>query len=343
MRDIWAIRHCEPVKGGAGICLGHAGDPPLSPAGLEQARALGSRFSDIALDGVYASPLLRSGQTAACIGDYQVIPDLIEQDYGEWDGLEWSAIKERYADLYAARGLDNSLVPPGAETSDEAASRYERALLATQGDCAAVVHKGALSALLCRLLDVSPTRAWMLGIPYGAPVLIREHEGRLSAFPSEADVGRLFERCETPDHVARHCRAVADLAREIAQDLADCGVSVSPALAYSAALVHDIARTQKNHPSRGAQILAHEGYPFLAAIVGKHHDAQQSIEPLDEAAIVFFADKLVCETDRVSLEERFARSELKCKTQEAREKHAAVKAAAERIGDELFRITGKRC
>lgn len=180
MRTIWAVRHCEPVKGEESVCLGQNGDPPLSPEGLAHARRLGERFAGCELDNVYASPLLRSRQTAACIGAYHVIPDLVEQDMGEWDGLPWSAIKERFPELYAARESDNSLVPPGAEACGEAAGRYERALLATQGNCVAVVHKGALSALLCRLLDAEPARLWEISVPYGCCVQLAESEGRLS-------------------------------------------------------------------------------------------------------------------------------------------------------------------
>ena len=179
MRDIWLIRHCEPVKGQVGICLGRKDDPPLSEAGLAHARELGTHFADCKLDNVYCSPLLRSRQTAECIGDCQVASELIEQDYGAWDGMAWSDIKERYPELYAARARDNSLVPPDAETCGEAALRYEHALLATQGNCAAVVHKGALGALLCRLLDIDPAELWTLDIPYGCCILLHEHEGHL--------------------------------------------------------------------------------------------------------------------------------------------------------------------
>lgn len=186
MRTIWAIRHCEPVKGEVSVCLGRKGDPPLSSEGLARARELGERFAGIALDNVYSSPLLRNLQTAARIGDYQVMEDLIEQDLGVWDGLPWASIKERFPELYAAREDDNSLVPPDAETCEEAAERYERALLATEGNCVVVVHKGALSALLCRLLDRDPVRLWELGIPYGGCVVLTEHEGHLSVQPDRA-------------------------------------------------------------------------------------------------------------------------------------------------------------
>jgi len=180
MRDIWVIRHCEPAKGAISVCLGRKNDPPLSEVGLAHARELGERFAAVKLHNVYCSPLLRSRQTAGCIGDPQVMPELIEQDYGVWDGMAWSDIKEHFPELYVARAHDNSLVPPDAETCVVAADRYVRALLATQGDCAVVAHKGALGALLCRLLDVDPAEMWTLDLPYGCCILLHEHEGRLA-------------------------------------------------------------------------------------------------------------------------------------------------------------------
>ena len=114
--------------------------------------------------------------------------ELSEQDMGEWDGLEWTVIKERFPDLYWARGCDNSLVPPEAETCEEAADRYERALLATQGNCVVVVHGGAFSALLCRLLDANPANLWELGIPHGGCVRMVEHDGHLSVMERDASI-----------------------------------------------------------------------------------------------------------------------------------------------------------
>lgn len=341
-RGIWVVRHCEPVKGGAGVCLGRRSDPPLSEAGMAHARELAERFDSADLDQVHCSPLLRSIQTAACLGEHQVVPDLTEQDHGSWDGMAWPDIKERFPELYAARADDNSLVPPDAEPCDAAADRYERALLATQGDCLAVVHKGALSALLCRLLDVSPKRMWRIAVPYGCCMLLKERNGRLDALPSEEEAASLFEQCGTPERVILHCRAVAELACEIAGDLSSCGVDVSQKLVHAAAMLHDIARTQPDHPACGARFLERRGYPHVAAIVAGHHDACQEVQPLDEAAVVFLADKLVCGTERVSIEERFARSAQACKTEEARAKHAALLATAERIAGEVLRVTGKR-
>ncbi len=44
-------------------------DPPLSPAGQEQARRLGDRFRTQTVHRLYCSPMVRARQTAACVSD----------------------------------------------------------------------------------------------------------------------------------------------------------------------------------------------------------------------------------------------------------------------------------
>ena len=54
---------------------------------------------------------------------------------------------------------------------------------------------------------------------------------------------------------------------------------------------------------------------------------------LDEAAIVFLADKLIQETQRVTIEKRFADSMSKCKSPEARKAHEQQLEQARKLQD----------
>lgn len=65
-------------------------DIPLTPNGAEQARALGQRIAAIRFDKAWTSPLIRAQKTAeiALSGmTAEVDPDLVEWDYGAYDGL----------------------------------------------------------------------------------------------------------------------------------------------------------------------------------------------------------------------------------------------------------------
>ena len=68
-------------------------DLPLTERGLEQARALALEAEKCNLDIIIASPMLRAQQTAQAVAErcgLNVLTDerLIEQDYGECEGLD---------------------------------------------------------------------------------------------------------------------------------------------------------------------------------------------------------------------------------------------------------------
>src|SRR5438034_11161678 len=81
---------------------GHA-DPPLNDSGREQARALARELAADPPSAVYTSDLSRSHETAAIVAAELGLPvtadaRLREVDVGEWSGLLWSEIAERYPD-----------------------------------------------------------------------------------------------------------------------------------------------------------------------------------------------------------------------------------------------------
>lgn len=71
-------------------------------------------------------------------------------------------------------------------------------------------------------------------------------------------------------------------------------------LVRSGALLHDIARLQRHHTKTGAELFLQLGYPEISQIISQHHGLLET--KLDEAAIVFLADKLIQETQRVTIE-----------------------------------------
>ena len=61
------------------------------------------------------------------------------------------------------------------------------------------------------------------------------------------------------------------------------------------------------------------GYTEISQIISQHHGLQKTL--LNEAAIVFLSDKLIQETERVTIEKRFAESLCKCNSPEALKSH----------------------
>jgi hypothetical protein len=114
----------------------------------------------------------------------------------------------------------------------------------------------------------------------------------------------LLKREDVPAAIGAHGRTVADVALRIGSALIEAGCSLDLPLIRAAALVHDIARHEKDHAARGGEMLRALGMPRMAEIVEAHMD----LPPYDrtgEAEVVFLADKLVREDRFVGLNTRF--------------------------------------
>ena len=129
----------------------------------------------------------------------------------------------------------------------------------------------------------------------------------------------LRDAVSLPPHVQVHSDAVTELACHLCDELEAHGHHFDQKLIRSGALLHDIARLQKHHTRTGGDLFLQLGYPEIAQIISQHHELKET--KLDEAAIVFLADKLIEETQRVSIEKRFADNLHKCKTPEALRSH----------------------
>jgi hypothetical protein len=110
----------------------------------------------------------------------------------------------------------------------------------------------------------------------------------------------------TPEPVQAHCLAVAGVAETLGRALVDAGAHLDLALLAAAARLHDIRRGEPDHAEAGAELLRRQGFPAVADLVARHMDlAPREGRPVNEAEILFLADKLVEGDRRVTLEDRF--------------------------------------
>ncbi len=127
--------------------------------------------------------------------------------------------------------------------------------------------------------------------------------------PTEEECRVLMTRvAAVPEPVWRHCRAVAEVALALAAGANRGGAGLDLDLVRAAGLVHDIAKRRAEHAAAGAELLAALDYPRVAYAVGVHMDIETDPEqPLDEAQLVFLADKLIQGDRLAGLDERLAR------------------------------------
>jgi probable phosphoglycerate mutase len=130
------VRHGETALNAQGRYTGR-GEVPLSAAGRAQAEALARRVAGLvpAVAAVVSSPLERCTATAAAIAaatggaPVETSADLIECDFGEWEGLTFAEVKERWPREMDAWLDSPSVAPPGGESFEAVGRRVERAML----------------------------------------------------------------------------------------------------------------------------------------------------------------------------------------------------------------------
>ena len=154
MKKVYLIRHGLPdFPGGKRMCIGTT-DIPMGEAGLAQAAQMAEKLP--AVTAVFSSPLTRAVQTAEAIGlPVTILPDLLEMHAGEWDGLTFDEIRQRYPELYAARASDLTIPLPGAEDHEEGLHRFaaamEKAANLAPGDFAVVAHGGIIAQFMQKI------------------------------------------------------------------------------------------------------------------------------------------------------------------------------------------------
>jgi putative nucleotidyltransferase with HDIG domain len=119
------------------------------------------------------------------------------------------------------------------------------------------------------------------------------------------DCYRLFAEHGTPPHIIRHCETVSRVACNIAASLRAAGREIDPELARVAGLLHDIARLEKDHAARAAEIAGRYD-ARLADIVRVHmnHDIARTVDAFTEADALSLADRSVLEDAFVGYEPR---------------------------------------
>ena len=171
------VRHGATEWSLAGRHTGRT-DLPLLPEGREEAVVLGRRLAGHRFALVLTSPLARAAETCALAGfgaAAQVCDDLVEWDYGEYEGRTTADILQDrpWWDLWR----DGA---PGGETVVEVGRRADAVVALARsagGDVLAFAHAHLLRVLAARWLGLEPTggRFFVLG-PATLSVLGRERE-----------------------------------------------------------------------------------------------------------------------------------------------------------------------
>ena len=161
----YLARHGETLWSRAGRHTGLS-DLPLTPRGEKDARALAGRLQGLVLAKVYTSPLQRAARTCALAGFGAIAEtdhDLVEWDYGDFEGLTSREIRARQSGWSLFR--DGC---PNGETLAGVGARADRVVQRARGVNGNVLLFSSghfLRILAARWLDQDPSagRHFVLG------------------------------------------------------------------------------------------------------------------------------------------------------------------------------------
>jgi len=153
---IYMARHGETAWSRTGQFTGLT-DLPLTELGERNARRLGERLKGLTFAKVFTSPLRRAMRTCELAGFgtvAEIDPDLVEWDYGEYDGCTTAEIRAERPDWSLFR--DGC---PGGESTRQIAARADRVarrLRAKPGDVLLFSSRYFMQALAARWIEVEP-------------------------------------------------------------------------------------------------------------------------------------------------------------------------------------------
>ncbi|WP_426244894.1 histidine phosphatase family protein [Nocardioides sp. LHG3406-4] len=150
--ELWMCRHGETEWSRDGRHTSTT-DLPLTEAGEQVATTLAQRLAGTSFDLVLTSPRLRARRTAelAGFGDAVVDGDLVEWDYGDYEGVTTDEIRR------TVPGWTVFTHPsPGGETAEQVGARLDRVVARARGAGGRVLvfgHGHALRVLAARWLE----------------------------------------------------------------------------------------------------------------------------------------------------------------------------------------------
>jgi broad specificity phosphatase PhoE len=150
--QLWLVRHGETEWSRDGRHTSTT-DLDLTENGVEVARELRDKLSECTFDLVLSSPRKRALRTAELAGfdDVEVDEDLVEWDYGDYEGVTTPTIRETVPD-WTVWTHDT----PGGETAQQVTERLDRVVAKVReaGERVLVFgHGHSLRALAARWIE----------------------------------------------------------------------------------------------------------------------------------------------------------------------------------------------
>ena len=183
--ELLLIRHGETEWSRSGRHTGRT-NIPLNDAGVAACRDLARTLAHRRVVAAFSSPLSRASQTADLVGFTHVTPDpdLMEWDYGGYEGMTTAQIRQLRPDWNLWRdGVTSGDCGHPGEQLQQVSARADAVLdrvrpLLSDGDVALVAHGHLQRVLAARWLGLDPSAGRLFGhpLPGTLSILGTEHE-----------------------------------------------------------------------------------------------------------------------------------------------------------------------
>ena len=161
------LRHGQTAMSAARQYSGRS-NPELSGLGQRQVEAAARKLAERGgIDVIVSSPLRRCVQTAEAVAgqmglEVRIIDELIEADFGLWDGKTFSEAHDSDPELHGRWLTDTSVAPPGGESLQQVHRRVKKARELIEQEYGAanvlvVSHVTPIKSILRQALDASPS------------------------------------------------------------------------------------------------------------------------------------------------------------------------------------------
>ncbi len=148
-------------------------DVPLSEEGKREAEAAADFLETAGVTRLYSSPLSRAAGTLAPLAGrlgLEVTPfqDVIDMDFGEWEGLSIGDAEKRYPDLFELwKNQPEKITFPGGESLDVVQARAMRgvsrlAVEFPEETIALCSHRVLCKLIVLGLFGAKPDKFWLV-------------------------------------------------------------------------------------------------------------------------------------------------------------------------------------
>ncbi|MGN6793277.1 MAG: histidine phosphatase family protein [Streptosporangiaceae bacterium] len=181
------------------------GDIALTNEGIKQAGLAARKLAAApGVDVILTSPLQRARRTAEAVAETTGAPlivddDLVEADFGQWQGLTFAEARERWPDQLTAWLATPDAAPPGGESFAIVATRVlaalDRLVDAHKHKRAVLVsHVTPIKTLICRALLAPPEAMFRMNLDVASLTRIDNFDNGSALLRSLNDTSHLEER-----------------------------------------------------------------------------------------------------------------------------------------------------